>query len=1844
MNENRIKKNENFLSDENEVYDASNQTQFSSHAVSFESRLFRSKDILKNQSQKNRPKSQNIKLYSSPFISRINLLQKKQNSEIMDEKQHKHSVSKENRTKNSQIDSEKQNLYASYSKFHELKLISIGLASAEMIRRWAEKTLPNGKILGQVNTANTLHHKTFKPQKGGLFCERIFGPLKDFECACGQTQRPNDDEYKKLLYRQYDSNLPLNQVSPYSFVSKNAFFEATTQGPKTNVRPQTARKFCPNCDVEYTWSIIRRYQMGYIQLVSPVSHLWYLKANPSYLSLLLDMKRRNLENVIYCSETMTLENTWKSTQNFGMSLGTECSPTVLFSTWKQLVAEERAYRESKLDKKMMWDTTEALKRAYKDFNREGEKKGKSLAQSETMDFFDDNNSQKTDEINRVVKKKTVDWASNKKRYTYITKKMNLRKRFFLKTQRFSISMKLEKTEINTEKQQTADETWRNIEWVSNAFERITNPFDSKNTSLSRSAKNQLKTTPRLNLFGFENQRKRLLTHTPDSFDSNINAIHLSNINFLKQKVRPIEKIIKSVENQNKDVFDNDKNNYSLKTLYLFDSTLNKIATPSESNFDKKNFHLILQSIWKKFYKVVYRSAQLKSSTILYKTKIEACTKTKNKKRNCFNDDLIFLRRIESPRRNSEYHSFSSRDFVSKSDSNGLAIQSIIRSRKKVDFLKNRLHTAVYKIDLPAKNQMAHIKRAIKFYIDSKTTNISEISLWSLLSFFNNIELTDLKWITDKKNVSLINLIVNLDKPSAFFRVYEQNLSNVENHEKNTPDSKKYEFHLDYASNRKNSIASSKQNRKKEFLAHALDSSNRKNSTSLKTLIYLIKSSFRLHLIYCVQNRERKLVENQKDTFSFMSSMSNEWFKNTKLLIHFLVDKLTGFLVKYRLQKKFSVEFVIYNELEFMNENVIHIPKIYCLPKAALSNNYLTNSEPRSGSMMSLKIKKINRLHFEKCIFQTHPIQRINSLNTKEIVSPFDPLVTKKITARLNEASKTELSTSSLFSKLLTFLKQNILLAHLNEVFLTNDANKKKGSILLNINAFNEMQKIFMSQQQVIMKKIASPSDSSIFIDDQITHQSHIKNKIITSPSGDSPISRDHSFNTNGLAIFLLHYCGLMRLMNLSSKEWIVSPYDANSFQIYDLKQKYPEKLETKKKLSGGVKNKEIFYTYGPLSSNIWNQTKHKNLLSSLYSVSSPLSEHKKSNMNFSSRVAGSNQSDKKNMRRASKITHRYNLVKKEFAYVVENQNRNALDSKNHIIFNNVYCLSHRYCWNLERNWQYFYYYNSSQGDFDDSIIPRYKCRIVGGTTSNDINLDNTIAGAGIIQKLLSELNPKELRKMDKQNRILLYELNKKISKLKNLAKKGLAEKIEKKQLKQWCEKRDQLIRRTKLVRKLFRKNSNPDSMILTALPVLPPDLRPILKMQDQIAASDLNRLYQRVIYRNDRLRKFLKDPAISNSFEMKYAQRLLQEAVDNLIQNGKGGVAPEKDSRGRALKSLSEILKGKQGRFRQYLLGKRVDYSGRSVIVVGPRLKLHECGLPKEMARELFLPFLIKRILHYKLARTVIGAKTIIKTNEILTDQLLREILQSHPILLNRAPTLHRLGIQAFQPLLIEGRAILLHPLVCPAFNADFDGDQMAVHVPLTVEARSEAWKLMFSRNNLISPATGEPIMLPSQDMVLGCYYLTTEISQKMRDQWLEICSSRQNQAQTALAFANQRDSELNAFANQRLANRNSEKMPLFSQSMLAFCFSNFDQVMIAYQQKQIDVHTSIWVVWNNSLEVANEISQPLEIRLNLQGYWQEIRFKSFCRFDCTGFKLNRLIRTTAGRVLLNKIFYSCIK
>ena len=300
-----------------------------------------------------------------------------------------------------------------------------------------------------------------------------------------------------------------------------------------------------------------------------------------------------------------------------------------------------------------------------------------------------------------------------------------------------------------------------------------------------------------------------------------------------------------------------------------------------------------------------------------------------------------------------------------------------------------------------------------------------------------------------------------------------------------------------------------------------------------------------------------------------------------------------------------------------------------------------------------------------------------------------------------------------------------------------------------------------------------------------------------------------------------------------------------------------------------------------------------------------------------------------------------------------------------------------------------------------------------------------------------------------------------------------------------------LSKRLKLVESFLHSGNKPEWMVLTVLPVLPPDLRPLVPLDGgRFATSDLNDLYRRVINRNNRLKRLLELSA--PDIIVRNEKRMLQEAVDSLLDNGRRGRAITGSNK-RPLKSLADMIKGKQGRFRQNLLGKRVDYSGRSVIVVGPTLRLHQCGLPKKMALELFKPFIFSKLQFRNMSTTIKAAKKMVEREEPVVWDILEEVIREHPVLLNRAPTLHRLGIQAFEPTLIEGKAIQLHPLVCTAFNADFDGDQMAVHVPLSIEAQLEARALMMSTNNILSPANGEPIIVPSQDVVLGLYYLTRE-------------------------------------------------------------------------------------------------------------------------------------------------------
>ena len=396
-------------------------------------------------------------------------------------------------------------------------------------------------------------------------------------------------------------------------------------------------------------------------------------------------------------------------------------------------------------------------------------------------------------------------------------------------------------------------------------------------------------------------------------------------------------------------------------------------------------------------------------------------------------------------------------------------------------------------------------------------------------------------------------------------------------------------------------------------------------------------------------------------------------------------------------------------------------------------------------------------------------------------------------------------------------------------------------------------------------------------------------------------------------------------------------------------------------------------------------------------------------------------------------------------------------------------------------------------------------------------------------------------------------------------------------------KKDKAIKRLRIIDNFIATRSDPAWMILTILPVIPPDLRPMVQLDGgRFATSDLNDLYRRVLNRNNRLIRLQE--ILAPEIIIRNEKRMLQESVDALIDNGKRGKVVV-GANNRPLKSLSDIIEGKQGRFRQNLLGKRVDYSGRSVIVVGPELQLNQCGLPREMALELFQPFVIHRLIHQGLVNNIKAAKKLIQKNESIVWNVLEDVIQGHPVLLNRAPTLHRLGIQAFEPILVEGRAIKLHPLVCPAFNADFDGDQMAVHIPLSLEAQAEARLLMLAPYNFLSPATGEPIIMPSQDMVLGCYYLTAEKPTQ--------------------------------------------------QNRQAYYFASLEDALLAYDSNKIKLHSYIWVRFDGIVESDNKI---VNVEKQADGTELHIFDDRIVKKNEHGETIVQYILTTPGRILINKI------
>jgi DNA-directed RNA polymerase subunit beta' len=553
----------------------------------------------------------------------------------------------------------------------------------------------------------------------------------------------------------------------------------------------------------------------------------------------------------------------------------------------------------------------------------------------------------------------------------------------------------------------------------------------------------------------------------------------------------------------------------------------------------------------------------------------------------------------------------------------------------------------------------------------------------------------------------------------------------------------------------------------------------------------------------------------------------------------------------------------------------------------------------------------------------------------------------------------------------------------------------------------------------------------------------------------------------------------------------------------------------------------------------------------------------------------------------------------------------------------LYGINYDMSWRHVEDFQDFLIYMWDQPRSTDRLIPYYSLtqlseNYTSQTIPKHVQYYPIQTGGFVLQKIFSYYN---LIGLQRQLTLDLHEVKRTLIFLKDKNENGSLYKNQKNKLQieitRFKELEKKILRRFLYFRDFYKGNIQPAWMILSYLPILPPGLRPITSIRGELIVSDLNSLYRKVLTRNRRLTNSTQfnifDTALSGSWaSWCYNLRQVQESVDSLLKTGKV-------ESGKNIKSLLDALKGKRGRFRQHLLGKRVDYSGRSVIVVGPKLKIYECGLPKQMAVELFQPFLIQQLRNKGIAFTTTGAKAIIMERKPIIWTLLREILQSHPILLNRAPTLHRLGIQAFIPKLVEGKAILLHPLVCPAFNADFDGDQMAVHVPLSPSARSEAFNLLLACNHLLAPASGQPLLLPTQDMILGCYYLT--ISKEKTD-----CI-------------------INNFFD-----------PIFNKEInkKGNWYLTIEEVLEEYHTNKLHLHTPVWIFWQeevqnfNSEHHAHEKNMPVEFRFDIFGTLEAIYSDKYqllvaARLPVTNFCKQIFIRTTPGRLIFYKLISSAV-
>lgn len=1708
--------------------------------------------------------------------------------------------------------------------------IEIGIPSPQQVLTWGERVLPNGKSVGEIKNSKTVNYKRFTPLRDGLFCERIFGPVNSYICACGKRQ------------------------------------------------PRADIKFCDKCEVEYTDQRARRYRLGYIPLVSPVAHIWYLKGRPSYISLFLGKRKKKITALAYCNAYL-VEQAFPQTHVSQTSFLSSLNPInqavnnkakISHNVLKNIVKEEKNNVTANFDSKTKIslspiqssciekrqehgsnEYTNGINSYAK--NRQVSKLFYNSTKSDSNIINEKNSQQQNFDfdsnfINRKLEKSTK-MKNQKEVFEYkITNKTGPSSFYLLLME---VLGQIEKDLVlidytRNKKKPNTKSTPLNINkfypksYLNPSLKKVSllNPsqvFFDQNSPLRSNS--ELKKTEEINnlalRYGFLSQEWSS-QQEQDSF-------------FLKPMWGYTYSKQKSKDLRNMESFINSNRN-PISMLSFYSKSMEK-----QNNLDLSSSTSLL---------IPNDKSTVNSSTKILRQKIE------KKSNNIFSTNVNinsekskalpkFIRNFHRNIRQTERENISQIPNVSANYldlKKGLNSVNLANQRRNLSNFNTKRETE-FSTNVP------YLQHGINSYNRAHTLPILPNFICKyhlrddLINFFYSLPLIEDKPIPIYCHLARWNPLRNVHQFMSDQIIYNKDdFSEKQNKESFSYRQSKLKNKLTFPLSAVNQTTVDKESKSLSISDIGLI---KEKENGGQNNFYLAKNQNSNGFPALPLKLNKKEIDNDLSAYTtnslYLKRQRRSLKKNT------VAEQLTSarhFLYMALLQKSYCLKvenlanrirslsalLTSFSREKFIKTSVNLYPKTYQIrPQFSNRSNFFSHYKIELLENKAKELSELSDNFKNSCLL--NPVRLIRLQRTSSLIkftrstilhkkqnNDFKSSLFSSIIPSLKETSiPTDsykprhfkiISSEKVYSTLLldnAWVRSFILNKKMSYLpVVTNIAlgqfsiAEKLRQFLKNTNRFqnknlNSHLKQSLTNESLFTQSLTNMNFSKPDLSEQdiivpslvhALHQQTYKNKKVNITNKSSTFFRPERLATNETKVNEAKYNLKQDLYNWGALEQ--SFIDVSLFQRNLIKQNWTNSnLFTQNSTNNSLLNNE---TTG--YSNVNNLKRHKNLFAEEKSLLKNVIVN-----NTNRKIIWTE--EKRQISKNFNITASGLVTAKKTPYKDNNIDSLPEDLKIKPLSIGRLPFSEKQKVNK--------YVSNNLTAQNHSLSP------LELTTIREIL---AYTGGGALQRLLQRFDTQKFVMFllaDIQATQTLYN--------KKAIHKGFpSSRIDKRVLTRICRRIYKNSRRLKIAQQLTRCKRRPEWMLISALPVLPPDLRPILQMSESVVvASDLNNLYQRVIYRNNRFQKL----SFIDFHLVTAIQRLVQDAVDRLIENGRGGSKPFYTSSGRPLKSLSDTLKGKKGRFRLNLLGKRVDFSGRSVIVVSPNLKIHECGLPREIALELYHYFLLRHFMLKKQASSIVMAKKIIKQRNPSMWNTLRTIIYHHPVLLNRAPTLHRLGIQAFQPKLVRGNAILLHPLVCSGFNADFDGDQMGVHLPLCIQARAEAWDLLWSRNNLLSPATGQPVLVPSQDMVLGFYYMTQIFSSRSfvpLDKKTNLLSDNQNHSH----FGSEKENQLSLDTRQMV-------LPTVRKlAQVHRLFFNSSELIRAFQNGQIFLHTPVWLKWEGKIENDEESNVPLEIRLNCFGHSTFIYSKYKIRREEHISYSNIYARTTAGRVLVNQIVF----